>query len=58
MDYQQRIIELTEHNNNLTQLCYSLADKLTLQQLVSPEEYSSIRKQIEQLKDVTINDNI
>ena len=58
MDYQQRIIELTEQNNNLTILCYELADKLTLQQLVSPDEYSNIRKQIEQLKDATINDNI
>jgi len=57
-EYQQRIIELTEQNNSLTILCYDLADKLTLQQSVSPDEYSNIRKQIEQLKDKTINDNI
>ena len=56
--YQQRIIELTEHNNNLTILCYDLSDKLTLQQTVSPDDYLIIRKQIEQLKDKTINDNI
>ena len=57
-EYQQRIIELTEHNNNLTILCYDLADKLTLKQEISPDEYSDIRKQLEQLKDKTINDNI
>jgi hypothetical protein len=57
-EYQQRIIELTEQNNSLTKLCYDLADKLTLQQEVSQDDYLIIRKQIEQLKDKTINDNI
>ena len=58
MDYQQRIIELTEHNNNLTILCHDLIDKVALQQLVSPDEYSNIRKQLDQLTDATIDDNI